>query len=88
MRALGIPESQIGLIIGFFALSSMAVKPWAGLVAGALIFVGSALLYGWSRTAGALLLVRIFHGAGMGCYPTAGSANARMNPNSNRGRQA
>lgn len=84
-RALGIPESQIGLIIGFFALSSMAVKPWAGwaadrhgrrplLIAGALIFLGSSLFYGWSRTASSLLLTRIFHGAGMGLHPTAGTA--------------
>lgn len=84
-RALGIPESQIGFIIGCFALSSMAAKPWAGwaadrygrrplLVAGALIFLGSSILYPWSRTAAALLLVRIFHGAGMGFYPTGATA--------------
>lgn len=84
-RTLGIPESQIGLIVGFFAFSSMAVRPWAGwaadrygrlplLLSGALIFLGSSLLYGWSRTAGALLLVRLLHGAGMGLYPTAATA--------------
>ncbi|MBI4609048.1 MAG: MFS transporter [Candidatus Rokubacteria bacterium] len=96
-RALGIAESQIGLIIGCFALSSMVGKPWAGwaadrygrrplLVAGALIFLGSSLLYGWSRTAAALLLVRIFHGMGMGLYPTAATAMvADMAPPERRG---
>ena len=84
-RTLGIPESQIGLVVGFFALSSMAVKPWAGwaadrygrlplLVAGTLLFLAAALLYGWSRTLGALLLVRAVHGAGMGLYPTSATA--------------
>lgn len=96
-RALGIAEARIGLIIGFFALSSMAVKPWAGwavdrygrqpiLVLGALIFVGASVLYGWTETAGALLLIRIFHGAGMGCYPTAGTAVvADLTPPERRG---
>jgi MFS family permease len=84
-RALGIPESQIGLIIGVFALSSMTVRPWAGwasdrygrfplLVAGALLFLAASLLYGWSRSVGALLAVRLVHGAGMGLYPTAATA--------------
>jgi len=82
---LGIAESSIGFIIGFFALSSMVVKPWAGWAAdrygrlpllggGALIFVSSALLYQRSRTVNALLLARIFHGVGMGLYPTAATA--------------
>jgi len=96
-RTLGIPESQIGLIIGFFALSSMAMKPWAGwaadrfgrrplLVAGALLFLASALLYGWSRTVGALLLIRVVHGAGMGLFPTSSSAIvADMAPPGRRG---
>lgn len=84
-QALGIAKSEIGLIIGVFALSSMVVRPWAGwaadrygrrplLIAGTLIFLGSSIFYGWSRTVRALLLLRIFHGAGMGLYPTAGTA--------------
>ncbi len=84
-RTLGIPESQIGLIIGCFALSSMVVKPWAGwaadrhgrlalLIAGAFIFLASSGLYAWSRSVGALLLIRLFHGGGMGLYPTSATA--------------
>jgi MFS family permease len=65
-RMLEIPEGQIGLIIGFFAVSSMVIKPLAGwsadrrgrkpiLLAGATLFLVSTLLYPWSRTVGALL---------------------------------
>ena len=82
---LGIPESEIGIIVGSFAFTSMAVRPWAGwaadrygrrplLVGGALLFSASALLYSWSQTAGALLLVRMVHGTGMGLYPTSATA--------------
>ncbi len=60
----------------------MVVKPVAGwaadrwgrkplMVAGAALFVCSSALYGWSVTVGALLAVRIVHGAGMGLFPTA-----------------
>ena len=84
-RTLGIPESQIGFIIGLFAVSSMVVKPVAGwaadrwgrkplMVAGAALFVCSSALYGWSVTVGALLAVRIVHGAGMGLFPTASAS--------------
>ena len=63
----------------------MTVRPWAGwaadrygrlplLVAGTLLFLASSLLYGWSRSVGALLAVRVVHGAGMGLYPTAATA--------------
>lgn len=84
-RTLGIPESQIGFIIGLFAVSSMVVKPVAGwaadrwgrkplMLAGAALFVCASALYGWSVTVGALLAVRIVHGAGMGLYPTASAS--------------
>jgi MFS family permease len=82
---LGIPESQIGLIIGLFAVSSMVVKPVAGwaadrwgrkplMLAGAALFVCASALYGWSVTVGALLVVRLVHGAGMGLFPTASAS--------------
>lgn len=84
-RRLGIGESQIGVIVGFFALSAMVVRPWAGwaadrygrlplLAAGASIFLVSPLLYAWSQSAGALLLARLVHGTGMGCFPTSATA--------------
>jgi MFS family permease len=96
-RGLGIPESQIGLIIGVFALSSMVVKPVAGwaadrfgrrplLLAGAALFALASALYGASHTAAALLGVRIVHGAGMGLYPTgSGAMAADLTPAHRRG---
>ncbi len=74
-RTLQIPEALIGLIIGVFAVSSMLVKPVAGwaadrfgrrplMLAGAALFLAASLLYGVSRTAMALLGVRLLHGAG------------------------
>ena len=96
-RMLEIPEGQIGLIIGSFAASSMVMKPLAGwsadrrgrkpvLLAGAALFLVSSLLYPWSRTVGALLGVRLLHGAGMGFYPAAGAAMvADLSPPTRRG---
>jgi MFS family permease len=84
-RALGIHESQIGFIIGLFAVSSMVVKPVAGwaadrwgrkplMLAGAALFACSSALYGWSVTLGALIAVRIVHGVGMGLFPAASAS--------------
>ncbi|MEK7444374.1 MAG: MFS transporter [candidate division NC10 bacterium] len=96
-RQRGIPESQIGFIIGFFAFSSMLVKPAAGwaadrfgrrplMLAGAALFLTASLLYGWSRTLVALLAVRLVHGAGMGLYPTGSAAMvADLAPPARRG---
>jgi MFS family permease len=96
-RDLGIPESRIGLIIGFFALSSMIVKPVAGwaadrygrrplMLVGAALFLASSLLYPWSRSVAALLVVRLLHGAGMGLYPTGSAATvADIAPAARRG---
>ena len=63
----------------------MVIKPLGGwgadrvgrrpiMLAGAALFAVSPVLYGWSHTVGALLGVRLLHGAGMGLYPAAGAA--------------
>jgi len=96
-RTLGIPDSQIGFIIGLFAVSSMVVKPVAGwaadrwgrkplMLAGAALFACASALYGWSVTVGALLAVRLIHGAGMGLFPTASASMvADLAPPARRG---
>ncbi|HEU5322610.1 MAG TPA: MFS transporter, partial [Methylomirabilota bacterium] len=84
-RDLGVSDRSIGLVIGCFAVAAMVLRPWAGwaadrygrrpiMLAGALVFLAAALAYGWAAGAVSLLLVRLFHGAGMGLYPTAASA--------------
>ena len=86
-QSLGIRESLIGLIIGIFALTSMVTKPWSGwatdrygrlpvLWLGSAISLVASLLYGASRAAWSLFLLRILHGVGIGCFPTAASTIA------------
>ncbi len=87
IRAIGIRESLIGVIIGLFSLTSMVTKPWSGwasdrygrlpiLWAGGVIALSASLLYLVSRSTGSLSLLRILHGIGIGCYPTAATAMA------------
>ncbi len=82
---LQMTQAQIGLIIAAFALLAMLCKPHAGwaldvlgrrpvLLAGAAIFVLASLLYTVAAGVATLLIVRAFHGVGMGLYPTAGAA--------------
>lgn len=85
IRELGASDRAIGLVIGVFAFASMIVKPAAGwssdrfgrkplLLLGPVIFVAASLGYHFSTTVVALLALRLFHGAGMGLFPTAASA--------------
>jgi MFS family permease len=82
---LGLNEASVGLVIGVFALTSMAWKPWTGwvldwrgrrtlLIAGAALFALASLCYTATRSAWSLLLVRAVHGTGMGLFPTAAAA--------------
>jgi MFS family permease len=82
---LGMGESAIGLVIGVFALASMAWKPWAGwvldwrgrralLVAGAALFGLASMCYPVARSVWSFLVVRVVHGTGMGLFPTAAAA--------------
>ena len=96
-RALGIPDSRIGLLSGAFPLAAMLVRPLAGWAAdrhgrkplmllGALVFAVSSALYAGSHSLAALVAVRALHGTGMGLYPTGGTAMAAdMAPPARRG---
>jgi len=96
-RALGIPESRIGLLSGAFPLVAMLVRPIAGWAAdrhgrrplmllGALVFAVSSALYAGSHSLAALVAVRALHGTGMGLYPTGATAMAAdMAPPARRG---
>lgn len=83
--AHGGDEAEIGLIIGVFALSAMCWRPVSGrimdrqgrravLLTGAAIFLLSSILYHAARSVPALLLLRLFHGVGMGTFSTAATA--------------
>jgi MFS family permease len=70
-------------VLGVFALSAMCLRPIAGwqmdrrgrvpvLALGAAIFAVASLGYVLVQSIAALLLLRVFHGAGMGLGATAG----------------
>ena len=84
-ESLRMSQGEIGLVIGAFPLMAMLCKPHAGwaldalgrrpvLLAGVGIFLAASLLYTTAGALWSLVLLRAFHGAGMGLFPTAGAA--------------
>ncbi len=79
---LGGSDSEVGLIIGVFAFAALFPRPFIGreidkggskrfLIAGAIIFIISSLLYLVATSVPMLLGVRVIHGLGMACFHTA-----------------
>jgi MFS family permease len=77
-------ESQVGMIMGAFAVSAVLSRPISGrlvdtwsrkacLSLGALIYVIFPALYTQVATVFAMLVLRFFHGIGIAIYTTAGS---------------
>lgn len=80
-------ESQVGLIMGAFAVSAVLARPgsgrlvdvWsrkAGLSLGALIYCVAPALYTQAGSVPVMLGLRFFHGIGIAVYTTAGSVLA------------
>ncbi|MBI3300524.1 MAG: MFS transporter, partial [Deltaproteobacteria bacterium] len=80
-------QSQVGLIMGAFALSSVLARPgsgrivdiWsrkAGLSLGSLIYGVAPALYTQAGSVAMMLGLRFFHGIGIAVYTTAGSVLA------------
>ena len=80
--ALGGTEAQVGLVMGLLTASSTFARPCVApaidrrrrkpfIAVGAGIFVISSLLYLLATSIPRLLLLRIFHGTGMGIFMTA-----------------
>jgi MFS family permease len=94
---LGGTPAQLGLIIGGFAFTAMLLRPPGGwiidtqgnrlvLLAGMAIFMLASLAYAAVRSVNAILLVRLFHGMGMGLFPTAATVVvAELSPLTRRG---
>ena len=94
---LGGTSTQIGLIIGLFAFVAMIMRPPAGwlidtrgdrmvLVAGMAIFLLASLGYLLTPSVRGILAVRLFHGLGMGFFPTAATVViADLAPQARRG---
>jgi MFS family permease len=82
VRSLGGTPGQIGLIIGYFAFTAMLLRLPSGwlidrrgarpiLVSGMSVFFLASLGYTATTSVGAILGLRLFHGTGMGLFPTA-----------------
>lgn len=80
-------ESQVGLIMGAFALSAVLARPlsgrivdvWsrkAGLSLGSLIYCVAPALYTQAGSVLVMMGLRFFHGIGIAVYTTAGSVLA------------
>ncbi|HEX7627414.1 MAG TPA: MFS transporter [Candidatus Methanoperedens sp.] len=82
IQKIGGTESEIGLIIGVFTISAVALRPFIGhevdrrgrkiiLITGILVFLISMLLYDYTKSVTSLLLLRVLHGVGWGAATTA-----------------
>lgn len=82
LRDLGGSDSQVGLVIGIFAIAALFPRPFVGreidrgggkrfLIAGTLVFVAASLLYLLASSIMILFAVRIVHGLGMALFTTA-----------------
>ncbi len=80
-------QSQVGLVMGIFAVSAVLSRPasgrivevWnrkAGLSLGALIYFIAPALYTQVTSVSAMLGLRFFHGIGIAIYTTAGAVLA------------
>ncbi|MEW6105524.1 MAG: MFS transporter [Bacillota bacterium] len=82
---LGGTEGDVGLVMSAFAMASVFMRPFAGqwvdqghrkglMLAGAVVYVVSAILYGLVTHVKGLVAVRFLHGLGIGMYSTAASS--------------
>ena len=97
VASLGGTPMQLGLIIGLFSAVAMVVRPPAGwiidsrgsrlvLMAGMVIFLLASLGYVLVRSVDGILALRVFHGLGMGLFPTAATVIvAELAPLARRG---
>ena len=97
VASLGGTSSQIGLIIGLFATMAMVMRPPSGwlidrrgtrpiLLIGMAVFLLASLGYIAARTVAPILALRLFHGIGMGLFPTAATVViAELAPPTRRG---
>jgi MFS family permease len=76
---LGAGDVSVGLVVGAFSVSALILRPFAGrfadrrgrallMVTGAAIFAGSVAAYGLTDSVAALIVLRLFTGAGEACF--------------------
>lgn len=82
VKQLGGSDLMVGLVVGAFTVSALAVRPWIGIgldrygrkliwLIGTAVFVLAVLGYIWALTIPLLMLVRVMHGFGWGAVTTS-----------------
>ena len=84
VQELGGTESQVGVVVGVFALAAVMIRPTSGwlverwnrklgLTLGALIYCIGPLLYTVAESVPVMIGFRFFHGLGIALFTTASS---------------
>ena len=90
VRDLGATASLIGFMAGCFAITALAIRPFAGpafdsfskrrlLLASVAAITIASLFYGIARSFPVLIVLRFIHGIGVGCAAPLGMALASDN---------
>ena len=94
---LGAEETEIGVLIGIFFVSSLVLRPFVGkallripekkfMIAGALLFALSSLAYLLAPPFWPFFIVRVFQGIGLALFHTASfTLIANISPEAHRG---
>lgn len=97
LSRLGAKETEIGVLIGSFAVSSLILRPFVGrallkisekrfMIAGALLFVLTSFAYLVALPFWPFLVVRLFQGIGLAFFNTAAfTLVANISPEIHRG---
>lgn len=97
LSKLGIKESEIGLLMGIFALSSIFLRPLIGkallknpetrfMMIGSIIFTFTSLAYLFFKPFWPFLIVRVFQGVGWALFATSVfTLVTRITPETHRG---
>jgi MFS family permease len=94
---LGSEETEIGVLIGVFFVSSLVLRPFVGkallripekkfMIAGGLLFALTSLAYLWAPPFWPFFMVRVFQGVGLALFHTASfTLIANISPEAHRG---
>jgi MFS family permease len=97
LSRLGSKEAEIGVLVGVFSVSSLVLRPFVGrallkipersfMIAGALLYAFSSIVYIIAKPFWPFLIVRIFQGIGLALFATASfTLVTRISPEARRG---
>jgi len=97
LSRLGSKEAEIGVLVGVFSVSSLVLRPFVGrallkipersfMIAGALLYVFSSIVYIIAKPFWPFLIVRILQGIGLALFATASfTLVTRISPEARRG---